>query len=81
MINISTEEIIISIVIPILMIIIIFYLYKDNFFKFLKKTKKGVEKLPVGEDTKQEKQEKKENREIARQKRKVLGRVPRLLGK
>jgi len=79
--NISTGEIIVSIVVPVLMIIIILYLYKDKFLKLFRKTKKGIKKLPIGEDTKKEKQEKGENKEENRKKRKILGRIPRLLEK
>ena len=58
MYNLTTPEIIVSIVLPLLMIGIIIYLYKDKIIKFGKYTRNNINRLPLGEDTKEEKERK-----------------------
>lgn len=50
MTNISADEVIVSIVVPILIICIIFYFYKKKMEKLWKNIQKEIKRLPIGEE-------------------------------
>ena len=58
MYKLTTPEIIVSILVPLLIVGIIIYLYKDKIIKFGKDTRKNINRLPLGKDTKGEKERK-----------------------
>ena len=79
MVNLTTPEIIVSIVVPVLILIIIIYLYKDKIIRFGKKTRSSFHNLPSGEDTNEEKQRNKEKEEDTNKAKKTFkSRIPNL---
>tara|TARA_Y100000593_G_C4213124_1_gene287879 strand:- start:161 stop:412 length:252 start_codon:yes stop_codon:yes gene_type:complete len=79
MANLTAPQIIVSIVVPVLIIVIIIYLYKDKIIRFGKKVRSNVKHLPIGEDTKEEKQRNKEkNEDTTKNKKMFKSRIPKL---